>query len=212
MQKRIAIWAWFGGAGCALAGREILSWGIGHALDYLWIESGGVDGAGVVMTSLRSVLFDAGQDVLLGIFIGLGIALLTLYWSFLRLKVRRAIKWTALFLRATWLSHPGYRRLVWGGGIKLLPGIESKIFDTVPFDITTARFENKTNEAVRLEVLRPGVIRASRIAGDNEEPAIVKYELWGRPLFWPGIKKAWKTDRIGLREWVRSKEIERDLK
>lgn len=144
------------------------------------------------------------QDILRGISIGIGFSLIVTYWPLLKLKIRRSFKWIGLFVGVAWKSRPGYRRLTWGGGIKLLSGVQSKIFDTVPFDVSTTRFEREDNPTrVYLEVISPGKIRASRRAQVGvDDVLIAKFELWGRPLFWASIRKAWKSDIVGLREWV----------
>lgn len=182
--------------------REILGWLFGLTLDSLWIDSGYY--ASVV--AWGHTMLTANQDVLLGVGIGLGIALAVIYWPLVKVKARRSLKWTALFFRAAWRSRPGYRRLTWGGGVKLLSGVRTKTFDTVPFDMSNAQIRNQSNPAaVHLEIIASGRLRASRQNDDEVQVLIARYELWGRPLFWATIKKAWKSDIVGLIEWMDEK-------
>jgi hypothetical protein len=174
------------------ASREIVGWMFGHTLDALWDSLGIAAWGGTMLT--------AYQDVLLGIGIGLSIAVLIVQWPLIKVKVRRGVKWTWLFLQIAWKSRPGYRRLTLRSQMKLLRGVQSGEFHTVLFDTSTARFENKSNEMVRLEVARPGVIRVSRVLGNNEDVSRVEFELWGRALFWASIKKAWASDQVVLNE------------
>lgn len=177
------------------ASREIVGWMFGHTLDALWDSLGIAAWGGAMLT--------AYQDVLLGIGIGLSIAVLIVQWPLIKVKATRTIRWAWLFLQIAWKSRPGHRRIAWGGGIKLLPGVRNRTFDTLPFDTATAEIRNQSNPAaVYVEVLSSGRIRAIRLQGADDGVLITRYELWGRPLFWASIKRAWKSDIVGLREWV----------
>lgn len=178
--------------------REALFWAFGEAASSAF-------NAGALQWSIA--MLTEYQDILRGISIGIGFSLLVTYWPLLRFKARRSAKWAVLFLRAAWRSRPGHRLLTWGGGAKLLPGVQHKIFDTVPFDISTAEIRNQSNpSAVYLEVIASGKIRAIRLHKESEDVLITRYQLWGRPLFWASIRRAWKMDSVGLREWVIEKQ------
>lgn len=207
MGKRKYLWGGFLGA-VALGPsqwlfKELLGWQFGKLLDAA--ERG--EGPLYALFSWGLEMLIPNQDIFTGISIGIGFSLLVTYWPLLRFKARRSAKWAALFLGAAWRSRPGHRLLTWGGGAKLLPGVQHKIFDTVPFDISTAEIRNQSNpSAVYLEVIASGKIRAIRLNKESEDVLITRYQLWGRPLFWASIRRAWKMDSVGLREWVIEKQ------
>lgn len=150
------------------------------------------------------------QQFLLGVSVGLLIAVTIGYWAQIEAKSRYWASWVKGFLWLAWQCRPGIRRIS-HGFIWLYANDNIRDAETIfPAHTDTVRIEWWPRDKVHVTMPLPHLISVRRVDPSVRENINVSYELFGSIVFWKTIRN-WRESgfirsRLNFKDMMRERE------
>ena len=178
----------------------VWQWLLGRALDSAARGPAGLTGIITKTVTMTAPL----HPLLLGVSIGMFIALTIGYWGTIATRGHRCRVWTReiwnLMFATDGNTNPAngpITRLLLGGDVWFEPDCASKDIQITAFiDVRYAEVKWWPRDQFYCKITGPSSISIRRL-DQGLGRLMVAYEIWGRLLFWRTIREWRNTDRIG---------------